>query len=93
MSYTHSVPFDLAILYVWMSHMEAPKEVKWYRFQLRLVRERRCVGVEGGRPGRVPGQRVGQGGQAAVGAEPFLAIAPVLVVALALAEDPRIALS
>ena len=68
--------------------MEAPNIVNWYRFQLRLVRERRCVGVEGGRPGRVPGQRVGQGGEPAVGAEPL--DAALVADGLALAEDPGI---
>ena len=60
-----------------------------YRFQLRLVRlERRGVRVEGGRPRRVPGQRVGQGDEAAVGAEPLA----VAALDLALAEDPGISL-
>ena len=61
---------------------------KKYRFELRLLRERRRVGVEGGRPRRVPRQRVGQRREAAVGAEPLAAT--LVAVGLALAEDPGV---
>ena len=54
------------------------------------MRDLRRVGVEGGRPGGLPGQRVGQGGQAPVRPEPLADSAAVPILGLALAEYPEV---